>query len=93
MSWFWVLFVADAVGVGACGGDEEVLRLGARITLALGHHVEQGPVGLSVQLVEHHTGDVEPVLGVRLSEEHLVEAVGRLVDDALLGGQDLHPLR
>ena len=90
---FLVLLVADAVGVGACGGDEEVQRLGARITRALGHHVEQGPVGLGVQLVEYDTGDVEPVLGVRLSREHLVEAVGRLVDDPLLTAEDFHPLR
>ena len=90
---FLVLLVADTVGVSTCGGDEEVQRLGTRVTGAFRHHVEQGPVGLSVQLIKDDTGDVEPMLGVRLRREHLVEAVGRLVDDPLLTAEDFHPLR
>ena len=45
---FLVLLVADAVGVGAGGCDQEVKRLGASIPTAFGHHVEERPVGLGV---------------------------------------------
>jgi len=76
--------------VGARGGDEEEQRLRACVAGALGHDVEELPVRLGVQLVEDHPVDVESVLGVGLGAQHLVEAVGRLVHDALGGREDLH---
>ena len=42
---------------------------------------------MGVQLIEYHTVDVKAVLTVGLSGEHLIEAVGRLIDDPFLGGQ------
>ena len=45
---FLVLLVADTVGVGAGGCDQEVQWLGASIPTAFGHHVEERPVGLGV---------------------------------------------
>lgn len=45
-----------------------------------------------MQLIKNHAVDVEAMLGVGLSREHLVEAVGGMVNDALLGREDLDPL-
>ena len=45
-----------------------------------------------MQLIKNHAVDVEAMLGVGLSREHLVEAVGWMVDDALLRSKDLDPL-
>lgn len=44
-----------------------------------------------MQLVEDDAGDVEPVLGVRLGGQDLVDGIGRGIDQAFLGGEDLHP--
>ncbi|MPN04534.1 hypothetical protein SDC9_151775 [bioreactor metagenome] len=85
-----VLLVADGVLVGACRGDQKEQRLGSGITGALGHDIEKLSIRLSVQFVEDHPMDIEPVLGVGLGGEHLVEAVGRQVHDALGSGEDLH---
>ncbi len=85
-----VLLVADGVLVGACRGDQEEQRLGTRIARALGHDIEELAVGLGVQFVEDDPMDVEPVFGVGLCAQHLVEAVGRQVHDALGGGENLH---
>ncbi len=82
---FLVLLVADAVGVGAGGCYQEVQRLGASVPTVFIHHVEERPVGLSVQVVEHDTGNVEAMLRIRLSRKHLIKTVGGFVDDALLG--------
>ena len=84
-----VHLVADGVRVVPGGRDQEVERLRPRVSRALGHDVEELPVRLGVQLVEDHAVDVEAVLGVGLGGEHLIEAVRRLVDDPLLGGQYL----
>ena len=40
-----------------------------------------------MQLIEYHAVDIKAVLTVGLSGEHLIEAVGRLIDDPFLGGQ------
>ena len=87
-----VCLIADGAGVGASRGDEEVERLHPGIAGAFGHNIEQLSVGLGVQLIKDHTVDVEAMLAVRLRRQHLVEGVGGLVDDAFLGGQNLHPL-
>ena len=84
--------IADAVGVRTGGGNQEVERLHPGIAGALGHDIKELPVGLGMQLVEHHTVDIEAVLGICLRRQHLIEAVGGLIDDSLLGGQDFHSL-
>ena len=78
------------MGVGSGGGDQEVQRLHAGIAGALGHDIKELSVGLCVQLVEHDAVDVEAMLRVGLRRQHLVEAVGGLVDDPLLGSENLH---
>nr|DAN87388.1 MAG TPA: hypothetical protein [Caudoviricetes sp.] len=45
-----------------------------------------------MELVEDDTGDVGAVLGIDPRGQDLVEAVGGLVDDALLAGEDLDSL-
>ena len=85
-------FIADGVGVRACRRDQEVQRLHTSVAGALGHNIKELPVGLSVQLIEHDTVDVEAMLGVGLCRQHLIEAVRRRIDDPLLGGQYLHAL-
>jgi hypothetical protein len=57
-------FVANAVGVRPGCGNEKVQRLHPGIPGAFGHHVEQFPVGLGVELIKHHPVDIEPVLGI-----------------------------
>ena len=88
-----VRLVANGVGVGPGSGNQEVQRLHSGIARALGHDIKELPVGLRVQLVEHDAVDVEAMLRVGLRRQHLVEAVGGLVDDPLLGSEDLHAAR
>ena len=47
---------------------------------------------LRVQFIEHNSVNIEAVLAVCLGGKHLIEGVGRDVHNALLRGQDLHPL-
>ena len=89
---FLVGLVTDRFRVCPGSGDEEVQRLHARVAGAFCHDVEQLPVRLCVQLIEHHAVDVEAVLGIRLRGQHLIKAVGRQIDHALHGGVDLHAL-
>ena len=81
-----MLLETHAVGVCPRGGDQEIQGLGAGVTRPFGHDVEQGPVWLGVQLIEDHPGDVEAVLGVRLSRQHLVEAIGGSSQTRVGGG-------
>ena len=85
-------FIADAVCVSTGSGDQKVQRLHAGVAGALRHDVEKLSVGLCVQLVEDYAVDVEAVLGIRFRRQHLVEAVRRRVNDALLRGENLHAL-
>ena len=81
--------VADAVFVGASGGDDEEQRLLTGIAGAFGQHVIELAVGLGVYLVKHQAGHVQTMLGAGLRRKHLVVAVVAVVDDAFLGGGDL----
>ena len=45
-----------------------------------------------MQLVKNHAMDVKAVLRVGLRREYLVETVGGMVDNALLGSENLDPL-
>ena len=81
------------MGVRACRCNKKVQRLHSGIARALGHDIKELPVGLRVQFVEHDAVDVEAMLRVGLRRQHLVEAVGGLVDDPLLGSEDLHAAR
>ena len=76
--------ITDGMGVRPRRGDEEIQRLHPGVPGALGHDVKQLPVRLRVQLVKHHAVDVEAMLGIRLRRKHLVEGIGRRVDDPLL---------
>lgn len=85
-------FVADGMCVCPSRSDEKIQRLRPRIAGAFGHDIEQLSVGLGMKLIEHHAVNVEAVLGVSLGGEDLVEAVGREINHALGGGEELHPL-
>lgn len=65
---FLVLLVANRMSLGSSCCDEEVQRLGASVPTVFIHHVEEHPVGLGVQVVEHDTGNVEAMLRIRLAE-------------------------
>ena len=43
-----------------------------------------------MQLIEYNAVDVEAVFGIGLRRQHLVEAVGRGIDDALGSRQNLY---
>lgn len=45
-----------------------------------------------MELIEDDPGYIEPVLAIGIRRKHLVKAVRRVVDDPLLGCQDLDPL-
>ena len=83
-------FIADGVCIVSGSGNQEIQRLHSGITGALGHYIKELSVRLGVQLVKDHTVDVKAVLRVGLGGEYLIEAVGRLIDDPLLGGKYLH---
>ena len=87
-----VCLVADGAGVGASRGDEEVERLHPGVAGTFGHDIEQLSVGLGVQLVKDNPVDVESVLAVRFRRKHLIEGVGRRVDDAFGRGEDFDSL-
>ena len=87
-----VCLVADRAGIRPRRGDQEVEGLHPGVPGTLCHDVKELPVWLGVQLIKNHAVDVEAMLGVGLSREHLVEAVGGMVNDALLGREDLDPL-
>ena len=72
---FLVGLVTDRFRVCPGSGDQEIQRLHACVAGAFCHDVEQLPVRLCVQLIEHHAVDVEAVLGVRLRGQHLIKAV------------------
>ena len=82
--------IADAVGVGTGCRDKEVERLHTGITGAFCHNIKELSVWLGVQLIKNDTVDIEAVLGIGLSGQHLIEAVGRCVDDTLLGSEYLY---
>ena len=87
-----VCLVADRAGIRPCRGDQEVEGLHPGVPGTLCHDVKELSVWLGVQLIKNHAVDVEAVLGVGLRREHLVEAVGGMVDNALLGCEDLDTL-
>ncbi|CRH93368.1 Uncharacterised protein [Chlamydia trachomatis] len=89
---FLMLLITNRMRVGTGRRDEEVQRLRASITRTLGHHVEQGTARLGVEFVEDDTRNVEPVLRIRLSAQHLIEGVGGLVNNPLLRGKNLDTL-
>ena len=45
-----------------------------------------------MQLIKDNSMNIKPMLAVGLRRQHLIKTVGRLIDDPLLGSQDLHPL-
>ena len=73
--------VADAVGVVSGSGYKKEQRLPSAVTAALGHHIVQFPVRLGMQLIEYDPARVEAMLVRNISRQHLVFAVGRIVDD------------
>ena len=83
-----VRFVADGFGIRTGCGYKEVKRLHTSITGALGHNIKELPVGLGVQLIEHHAVNVEAVLRVGLCRQNLIKAVCRQVHNPLCSGQD-----
>ena len=85
-------FVADAVGIRPGCGNKKVQRLHPGIPGAFGHHIEQFPVGLGVELIKDHSVDIEAMLGVGFCRKHLIETVGGPEYHPFLGGQDLDPL-
>ena len=87
-----VCLVADRAGIRPRRGDQEVEGLHPGVPGTLCHDVKELSVRLGVQLVKNHAMDVEAMLGVGLRREHLVEAVGWMVDNALLRSKDLDPL-
>ena len=87
-----VCLVADRAGIRPRRGDQKVEGLHTSVTGPLRHDIKELPVGLGMQLVKNHAVDVEAVLGVGLRREHLVEAVGGMVDNAFLRSEDLDPL-
>ena len=90
---FLVRLVADGLRVRPRRRDEEIQRLHAGIARALRHDVEELPVRLRVELVEHHAVDVEAMLRIRLGGEDLIKAVRRKVHHALLRCEDFHAPR
>jgi hypothetical protein len=87
-----MLLVADAMRIRPGCRDEEVQRLHAGIARTLGHDIEQFPIGLCMQFVEHNTVNVESVLAIGLRRQYLVEGIGRQIHDALGRSQNLYPL-
>ena len=88
---FLMNFIADGVRIVPGGGNEEIQRLHPGIAGAFGHDIVQLAVGLGVEFVKYHAMGVEAVLVAHISGQHLIDAPGGLVDDALLGVEDLDP--
>ena len=85
-------FVTDRIGVRPCCGNEEIQWLHTRIAGTFGHYVEKLTIRLRMQLIKYHTMNIEAMLGICLSGENLIEAVGGLKDHPLLRCKDFHPL-
>ena len=85
-------FVADGVRIVPGGGDEEIQRLHPGIAGAFGHDIVQFAVGLGVEFVKYHAMGIEAVLVAHISGQHLVDAPGGLVDNALLGVENFDSL-
>ena len=85
--------IAYRVGVVSGCGDQKIQRLHTCVAGALDHHVVKLPVGLCVQFVKNNAVGVEAVLVGDVCGKHLIEAVGRFVDELLLRIEDLHSLR
>ena len=81
---FLVGFIADAVGICSGCRNQEVQRLHSCIAGALGHDIKELSIGLCVQFIEDHAMNIEAVLGVGFCGKHLVEAVGRCINNAFL---------
>ena len=81
--------VADTLAVCSGCGDQEIQRLFAGVAGALGQHIIELAVGLSVKLVEHKAGHVQAVLGGDFRRKHLVEARVAVIHDALGRAHDL----
>lgn len=60
------------MSVSASSGDQKVERLGSCVPGSFSHHIKQGPIRLSVQLIEYDARGVEPVPRIRLRREELV---------------------
>ena len=89
---FLMNFIADGVRIVPGGGNEEIQRLHPGIAGAFGHDIVQLAVGLGVELVKYHAMGIEAVLVSHISGQHLIDAPGGLVDDALLGVENFDSL-
>jgi len=77
-------FITNRMRVRPSRGDEKIQRLHSGITRTFGHNIKELSVWLRMQFIEHHSMDVETMLGIRLCRKHLIEAVGRNIHDTLL---------
>ena len=86
-----VRLIADGVGIRPCCGDQEIQRLHPGIAGTFCHNIEQLPVRLGMQLIKDHSVDIKSMFAVCLRGQYLIKTVGRLINDPLLGSQDLYP--
>ncbi len=82
--------IANTVDVIARSGNQKVKRLHPGIARAFSHDVKQSPVWLGVQLIKHHAVDVETMLRICFSRQHLIKAICRQVDEPLGRSQYLN---
>lgn len=89
---FLVDLVADGIGIIPRGRNQKVQRLPSGIAAAFGHNIKQLPVWLGVQFIKDHAAGVEAVLAGDVCRQYLINAAGRLVDQALLRIEDFAAL-
>ena len=78
-----VQFIADAVLVVACRGDDEKERLFPGIAGAFGQDIIELAVRLGVDFVKDQARHIEAVLGPGFCRQHLVKTGITVIDDAL----------
>ena len=78
-----VQFIADAVLVVACRGDDEEEWLLPGIAGALGQDIIELAVRLGVDFVKDQARHIESVFGPGFRRQHLVEPGVAIIDDAL----------
>ena len=86
-----VLFKTHGIPVRSCRCDQEEQGLCSCITGTLGHDIEQFPIRLCMQLIKDNRMDIQAVLGICLSRQHLIEAVGRFIYKPFHGHDRLDP--
>ena len=89
---FLVDLVADGIGIIPCGCNQKVQRLPSGVAAAFGHNIKQLPVWLGVQFIKDHAAGVEAVFTGDICRQYLINAAGRLVDQALLRIEDFAAL-